>query len=146
MTRSHFGGWAVLAAGLMVAACEDATTDPGGVTGTYQLDAVNGEDLPAVVFDGERPEGHVVATALSGSLTLRSSTFTETIVFNLELNGQDFGSAPVTLTGTYLADGQFLTFEPDGSAPTFTGTVSGGVLTTVENHPDYGVTDYVWSR
>lgn len=146
MTRSHFRKWAVLVAVVAVGGCEDATTDPGGITGTYELDAVNGAQLPAVVFDGERPEGHVVATALSGTLTLRSSTFTERIVFNLVLNGVDFGSAPVTLTGTYLADGQFLSFDPDGSAPAFTGTVSGAVLTTVEDHPDYGVTEYRWSR
>ena len=145
MTSSQFKRVAVVV-GVLLAGCADVTTDPAGVTGTYQLSEVNGESLPAVVFDGQRPEGHVVATALSGTITVRSTTFTERVVFNLVLNGHDLGSQPVELDGTYEADGQFLTFDPDGSAPVFTGTVSGSVLTTVEEHPDFGVTEYVWVR
>jgi hypothetical protein len=146
MTNSHFRRWSALGALLFAAACSDVT-DPAGIAGTYALVEAEGQALPAVVFDGETEAGHVVATALSGTMTLRSSTFTEQVVFNVVLNGADFGSAPVTVSGSYSAEGQLLTFEPDqGDPPVFTGTLSGGVLTTVEDSPDFGELELVWSR
>lgn len=146
MTRSHFGKWAVLGAVLVTSACEDAI-GPGGVAGTYHLEEANGQALPAVVFDGETELGHVVATALSGTMTLRSSTFTERVVFNIVFNGSDFGSEPIEMSGTYTADGQLLQFEPeDGTPPLFSGTLRGDVLTTVEESPDFGTLELVWSR
>lgn len=146
MTSSHFMKRAALGMLLLATACSDVT-DPDGIAGTYALIEAEGQALPAVVFDGQTEAGHVVATALSGTMTLRSSTYTERVVFNVVLNGADFGSAPVTVSGSYSADGQLLTFEPDqGEPPVFTGTLSGGVLTTVEDSGDYGELELVWRR
>ncbi|HEX6587960.1 MAG TPA: hypothetical protein VF039_02975 [Longimicrobiales bacterium] len=147
MTKGQIGRIAAAAALMAAVGCGDVTTDPTALTGTYDLVEVNGQALPALLFEGERPEGYVIATAISGTLTLRSTRFTERVVVNLNLDGADLGSAPVELSGDYIADGQLLSFDPDGaSVPSFTGTVSGGLLTTVEDDPDYGVTEYVWNR
>lgn len=146
MTNGHWRKRAALGLVFLATACSDVT-DPGGIAGTYALIEAEGQALPAVVFDGQTDAGHVVATALSGTMTLRSSTFTERVVFNLVLNGADLGSAPVTVSGSYSADGQLLTFEPDQGEPSvFTGTLSGGVLTTVEDSPEFGQLELVWTR
>lgn len=147
MTNGHTRQWAVLACVVALAACEDVTTNPSAAAGTYQLVEVNGEALPAVAFDGETSEGHVVATALSGTLTLRSTTFTERVVYNFVVNGADLGSGPATVTGSYELEGQLLTFDPDNDGvPTFSGTLTGGEVTTLETDPDLGVLELVWRR
>jgi hypothetical protein len=136
----------VLAAGVL-AGCEDLEEfRPGD---TYDLVEAEGQPLPAVVFDGDTEFGHVVATAISGSITLRESTYTERIVFDITLDGGPFpgGDEPVVVNGDYSADGGLLTFEPDREDyPTFTGTLSGDVLTTVETDPQFGTLTLVWER
>ena len=128
-----------------LAACDDVTDIIPGET--YDLVQAEGQELPAVVFDGETDFGHVIATAISGSITLRETTFTERVVFDITLEGTPLGEETVTLSGDYSADGPLLTFDPDRSgAPTFTGTRSGVTLTTVETHPDYGELTLVWQR
>ena len=136
---------AVLLLASAFVACDDVTDIIPGET--YELVEANGESLPAVVFDGELdPFGHVVATAVAGSITLRESTYTERFTIDITTNGQDFPGDPVTVRGDYTADGNLLTFEPEDDAPVFTGTLSGGTLTTVENHPDFGTLTLVWQR
>lgn len=138
--------WVVLAVVAGLAACEDAT-DPGGISGTYQLIEAEGQSLPAIIFDGETEFGHTTATALSGSLTLRGDRYTERLVVELELDGQSLGENTVVVTGDYTVDGQILEFDPDpAESASFTGTLSGGVLTTLEIDPDFGQLELVWSR
>lgn len=136
----------VLALVTVLAACEDAT-DPGGISGTYELIEAEGQAPPAVIFDGDTEFGHATATAHSGTLTLRGDRYTERLVVELELDGQSLGENAVVVTGDYTVDGQILEFDPDPaeSAP-FTGTLSGGVLTTLEVDPDFGELELVWSR
>lgn len=137
----------VLATTLAIGACEDVV-DPDSVQGTYTLTAVHGDPLPAVAFDGETAFGHLVATATSGSLTLREATYTERIAYDLLLDGDPVpASEPVVINGDYSIDGQILSFEPtSGDYPDFTGSLQGGVLTTVEIDPDLGELVLTWER
>lgn len=143
--RNRWGSVALLCAATVLVGCEDVTEIlPGD---TYELIEAEGQELPAVVFDQETEFGHMTATALSGTLTLEQSTYTERIVFNIVLDGEDLGDEPVVVNGDYVAEGQILTFDPDrAGSPTFTGTVSGNELTTVEEDPDFGVLTLVWQR
>ena len=135
----------ILLAGLF-AACEDVQdVNPGD---TYELVEAEGDPLPAVVFDGEMEGfGHVVATAVSGSITLRESTYTERFIIDLTIEGTEFPGDPVVIHGDYSANGSALTFVPDrNDYPEFEGTLSGDVLTTVEQHPELGSLTLVWQR
>ena len=91
----------------------------------------------------------MVATALSGSMTLRESTYTERIVFEVTLDGEPFpgGDRSVVVSGDYTIDGQILNFDPEpaGSAE-FSGTLSedGTVLSTTEVDPQFGQLDLLW--
>ena len=137
-------GVLVLLAALSAGACEDLA-DPNGVNDTYVLTAAQGDPLPAVIFDGETEFGHLVATALSGSLTLRDVTFTERVVVDLVLDGNPLPGDPIIVSGSYSADGQILNFEPDqAGSPDFSGTLQGGVLTTVEVDPEFGELTLRW--
>ena len=128
-----------------LAACDDVTDIIPGET--YDLVQANGQELPAVVYDEETEFGHLIATAVSGSITLRESTYTQRIVFDVTLDGAPFGGEPIVVSGDYTADGPLLTFDPDRTgSPTFTGTLSGVTLTTVETDPEYGELTLVWQR
>lgn len=137
----------VLGGALVASSCSDVV-DPDAVQGTYTLTAVHDDPLPAVAFDGETDFGHLVATATSGSLTLREATYTERIVFDLVLDGNPLPDGePVVINGDYSVDGQILSFEPNRTDyPDFTGTLEGGVLTTVEIDPDLGTLTLTWER
>ncbi|HUF13209.1 MAG TPA: hypothetical protein VMN78_08925 [Longimicrobiales bacterium] len=144
MTRLR--GVLVLAGALALGACEDVT-DPDSVRGTWELTAVDGDPLPAVMFDGETQFGHLVATALSGSLTLEEIDYTQRMAVDLVLDGTPLGDDQVVITGEYTVDGQLLSFEPDRTDyPDFTGTLQGGVLTTVEFDPEFGELSLRWER
>ena len=146
MTWNRLAAVALLGAATLLAACEDVV-DPDGTAATYDLVEGNGDAVPAVVFEGETEFGHMVATAVSGSMTLRESTYTERVVFEIELDGSSLGEEPLVVSGSYSADGSLLTFDPDRTDyPTFTGTLQGGVLTTVEQDPDFGTLTLVWER
>ena len=140
------GSIALLVATTALVGCDDVTDIVPGET--YELFEANGDDLPAVIFDGEiEPFGHVVATAVDGSMTLRETTYTQRFTIDLVTDAGEFPGDPVTVRGEYSADGNLLTFDPeDDAAPVFTGTLSGSMLTTVENHPDFGTLTLVWQR
>ena len=128
-----------------IAGCDDVTDIiPGD---TYDLVQAEGQDLPAVVFDQETEFGHLVATAVSGSMTLRESTYTERMVVDVTVDGAPFDGDVIVVSGEYTADGPLLTFHPDrAGTPSFTGTLSGVTLTTVEVDPEYGELTLVWQR
>ncbi len=145
MRTKRIGIALLTAATALVGACSDVV-DPG-TSDTYDLVEAEGQELPAVVFDGETEFGHMVATALSGSITLRETTYTERIVFDIVLDGTALGDEPVVVSGDYTAEGTLLTFDPDrAGSPTFTGILSGGVLTTEEVDPEFGPLTLVWQR
>ena len=135
----------LLGAALVLGGCEDAGVDPARTE--YELTAVNGEPLPAVMFDGETDFGHLVATALSGRLILHEITYTQRVVVELELDGVSFGGDEIRSDGEYSIDGQLLTFDPDTEGyPSFTGVLQGGVLETVEQDPEFGELTLTWQR
>ena len=136
---------AILCLALFAACDELDEITPGD---TYELVEAEGEPLPAVVFEGELEGfGHVVATAVSGSITLRETTYTERFVIDLTTEAGEFPGDPIVIHGDYTADGALLTFEPDREDyPSFTGTLSGAVLTTTEVHPEMGTLTLVWER
>lgn len=141
----HACRFALIVATGFLAGCEDL--QDVGLGETYELVEANGQEVPAVVYDADTEFGHMVATAVSGSLTLRESTFTERVVFDITVDGTPFPGDPVVISGDYTADGPLLTFDPDRpGAATFTGTISGGILTTEEHDPQYGTLTLVWQR
>lgn len=136
---------AILAGGLGLTACDDVSVDPTRTE--YQLTAVNGEPLPAVMFEGETEFGFLVATAQSGRLILREATYSERVVVDLVLDGNPFLGDEIESSGQYSVDGQLLTFDPDQAGhPNFTGTLQGGVLQTVETDPEFGELTLTWQR
>lgn len=137
----------VLLAGLALGGCEDVV-DPDAVRGTYELTAVNGEPLPAVMFEGElAPFGNVVATALDGRMTLRELTYSERITVDLVFQGNPLPGREITSSGEYSIEGQLLTFQPEQAGrPSFTGTLQGGVLQIVEQDPDFGELTLTFER
>ena len=143
----RLGAAALLAGALLLGGCEDAL-DPGGL-GTFDLVEANGEELPTVVFDQDTEFGHMVATAVSGSITLGGSRYTERMIVEVTVDGQPFpgGDRPVVVEGDYTIEGQILSFEPDRTDfPAFSGTLTadGTVLTTTEVDPDLGELNLVW--
>lgn len=139
-------GVVLLLAALAAGACEDVV-DPDGVRGTYDLVAVDGRSLPAVAFDSITEFGHLTATAVSGSMTLREISYTQRVVFDLALDGNALGEEPAIVHGEYSIDGQLLTFEPErADHPDFSGTLQGSTLTTTEVDPQFGQLTLTWQR
>ena len=139
-------GALVLALAFGVSGCEDLA-DPDSPRTTYTLSAVNGEPLPAIMFEGDTEFGHVVATAQSGILTLRETTYSERMIVDLVVDGAAFPGDEIVSSGSYSIDGQLLTFDPDQAGrPTFTGTLQGGVLEIVEHDPDFGDLALTWEQ
>ena len=106
-----------LLAAMSVLACDT------GVSGTYDLVSVNGEELP-FTFEIFGP-----ATITSGSLTLSDSTFTAT----LTIYDGDGDSEPFNLSGTFTLDeSNVIHFTPgpesDDDEP-FEGTLDGDQIT-----------------
>lgn len=138
--------WAVVVAAFATTACEDLV-DADSIAGSYDLVEVNGERLPAVMFEGETEFGYLVATAESGLIRLRASTFTQVIEVSATLDGTAFPAGDVENSGDYSVDGQLLTFDPETPGrPTFTGTLTGSTLFTSETDPDFGELSLTWSR
>ena len=128
-----------------IGACSDVVGP--GAADTYELAEAQGQPLPAVVFEGDTEFGVMRATAVSGSITLRESTFTERVVFDIEVDGTSFGEDLIVVNGDYTADGALLTFDPEqAGSPTFTGTLTGNTLTTVEEDPQFGTLTLTWQR
>lgn len=108
----------ILAATMMFAAAcnSDATSPTVSLAGTWNLRTLNGQQLPAQSFNGQ--------TFLSEQLTLGTDgTFIDSGVSN----GGTFND-----TGFYTVSGNLITFTDNSIGVTFTGSVSGNVLTTTE--------------
>jgi len=149
--RSTKGAALLAAVVVLLPACEDVTGSLGGARGTYDLAEANGEALPTVIYDGPYQVGSVtfdaVVTATAGTLVLRDDTFEETLEYALVLDGNSFPPDEVTISGDYSVQGVLYTFDPGAAGvPSFTGTLQGSTLTTVETSPDFGTTTYTWVR
>ena len=115
----------------MVVACggDKATGPNASITGNYTLRTVNGNALPAVVFQNttekeELTAGNVNLNAdrtWSGSLSLRSTNLTNGATATLSLPAN----------GTYTNNNGSITLTDASDNSQLTGTVGGGTLTIV---------------
>ena len=125
---------ALLLGTLGLAACDDSGDViilPNALTGTFVLQTVNGQALPAVVVDSANPPLRI--DALSGSITINAgNTFADVTSFRQTLRGV-ISTRTVTCTGTYMVVGTVFRFVELTPAPdcgrTFTGVVLGNTLT-----------------
>jgi hypothetical protein len=140
-TRRSLGRFAVATAvslsTLGVAACgDDNGTGPGGISGTYTLQTVNGQGLPFTMFDGEVDDGQggtfdVLLRILSGSVTLNSNnTYRARLDFDFRIDGQPCAGCVEDddEEGTFSVSGSTITFDPEDDDPQ-TATVSGNTIT-----------------
>ena len=115
----------------MVVACggDKATGPNASITGNYTLRTVNGNTVPAVVFQNttekeELTAGNVNLNAdrtWSGSLSLRSTNLTNGATATLSLPAN----------GTYTNNNGSITLTDASDNSQLTGTVGGGTLTIV---------------
>lgn len=115
----------VLTAAVFAGCGGDSATGPGSITGTYELQTVDGDPLPYVVVQigADRLE------ITGGRITLNAdNTFSDRLEFRLVEDGETTDPDPETVTGTYQASGSSVTLTYPGGE-TSTVTVSGGTLT-----------------
>ena len=115
----------------MVVACggDKATGPNASITGNYTLRTVNGNTVPAVVFQNttekeELTAGNVNLNAdrtWSGALSLRSTNLTNGATATLSLPAN----------GTYTNNNGSITLTDASDNSQLTGTVGGGTLTIV---------------
>jgi hypothetical protein len=111
----------------MFAACDEESTGPDtSHVGVYQLQTVNGQQVP-VSFEEEGG----VFTVTGATLRLNADgTFSMMAEFSTTVEG-DTTNETDTLTGTYTRSGNTVTFVHSGEDEGFeTGTLSGDLLTT----------------
>lgn len=111
----------------LLAACGDDPLSPDiSHVGVYQLQTVDGEELP-VSFE----EDGGVFTINSGSITLNANgTFAMTAQLEFTEEGETT-SETTSLSGSYARSGANVTFTHDGEEEGFeTAIISGDVLTT----------------
>ena len=115
----------------MVVACggDKATGPNASITGNYTLRTVNGNTVPAVVFQNTTEKEELTAGNInlnadrtwSGSLSLRSTNLTNGATATLSLPAN----------GTYTNNNGSLTLTDASDNTQLTGTVGGGTLTIV---------------
>src|SRR5436305_6038063 len=110
---------ALLAAVIALAACNNDSTSPNGsAQGSYSLHTVNGNPLPFTFSDG--------SVLTSDQLTLNSNgTYIDVATFS------NAGSS--TEQGLWSINNNLITFEDQTDGITYTGSVSGSVLTETFN-------------
>ena len=115
----------------MVVACggDKATGPNASITGNYTLRTVNGNTVPAVVFQNTTEKEELTAGNInlnadrtwSGSLSLRSTNLTNGATATLSLPAN----------GTYTNNNGSITLTDASDNSQLTGTVGGGTLTIV---------------
>ena len=106
---------ALLAAVVALAACNNDSTSPNGsVTGSYSLRTINGNPLPFTFSDG--------SVLVSDQLTLSSNgTYVDVATFS--------NAGTATEQGLWSINNNLITFNDQTDSFTYTGSVSGSVLT-----------------
>lgn len=120
---------------LCLAACDnssDIILIPLSRTGTFVLQTVNNNGLPATVVDSVSPPIRIDVT--SGAITLTATNaFTDVFAFRQVIGGV-ISTRTVSCTGTYTVAGNDFTFTEAVVAPscgrTFTGRLNGDVLSS----------------
>lgn len=118
---------AIAVLGLAAAACgggDDGINEPVSIAGTYNLQTIDGQAPPVVVY--EEPGLKVEITAASFTLAA-SGSFTANIVWRLTENGVVTTEAD-SFPGTYTVNGSTVNFAySDGDSES--ATLSGNTLT-----------------
>lgn len=105
------------------------------VVGNYALKSIDGDALPATIFDdivdmeGEQLRLTIGVTA--GSLDLKADkSFTGSLTFTIVVEGEAPHTEQVPVTGTYTATGGNITLKPsDPTEPAISATVANGQIT-----------------
>jgi hypothetical protein len=128
---------AVATAGLLIAmtaACsKDATAPVDTFSGSYSLAAVDGDDPPVTIYDGNirASDGSAIPAKIAvtdGTLDLDGDQYALTIKIRITAQGQAV-TQTVKDEGSFTRNGTQIVFESDGDDfGTFKGTLSGGKL------------------
>jgi hypothetical protein len=120
--RRFFLTVATVASVLTVTSCSDATGIRGDVVGSYELQSINGQFLPATFGD---------VTYTIGELELDSDgTFVDT--YQYQVFGEGFVETEQTF-GTWERDGSRIRFESDNGNVYFMERTSSNRLTYVDS-------------
>ncbi|MDQ3697598.1 MAG: hypothetical protein M3373_06185 [Gemmatimonadota bacterium] len=134
---------ALLAVSMLgAAACgdDDNGTGPQGITGTYALRQVDGENLPA-----DNDQGFITITVTAGSLVLDDDdTWEMTIAFDID----DDPQVPFEDFGDFDRSGNSITFHSDEFDDQFSGSLSGDEITVDYDFDGDGSadTEFVFER
>lgn len=118
---------AAIAVLALTAACgggDDGVNEPASITGTYNLETLDGQSPPIVVLDQPGFKVEIV----SGNFVLAANmTFSTNVVFRLTEDGQA-STESETFDGTYAVSGSTVTFSySDGDSDS--ATIAGNTLT-----------------
>ena len=109
-------------------ACGGDSTSPSSVAGTYNLQTIDGQSLPFVIFQDGADKNEV----MSGFERLNSDgTFSQSMTFRLTEGGQ-VSTETETADGSWRQSESAITLTYGGSVGTLTGSLSGNTLTLVE--------------
>lgn len=122
---------AIAVLGLAAAACggggDDGINEPVSIAGTYNLQTIDGQSPPVVVFD----EPGLKVEIVSGNFVLNANgSFTTTVGWRLT-EGTQVSTESETFPGTYTVNGSTVNFTySDGD--TDSATLAGNTLTFSE--------------
>lgn len=111
--------------GLAAAACGgDGINEPASIAGTYNLQTIDGQAPPVVVYEDAAAKVEIV----SGNFVLSANgSFTTNVTFRVTENGQ-VSTQSESFPGTYTVNGSTVTFAyADGDSDT--ATLDGNTLT-----------------
>lgn len=129
---------------LVIACGGDSAVAPESVAGSYTLQTVNGNVLPAVFYQDTQEKDEFVSGSValsadnswSGRLTLRGTDLTTNQEFNV--------TAPIG--GTYSLNSGSITLTDANNALTFRGTVGKGTLAIGTEIVFGGTTSFKFQR
>ena len=106
----------------------DDEVDPAGpgadIAGTYTLRTVNGQNVPATVYEGSDLGVQAKVEVLSGSLVLAANqSFTNVTTIRQTIGTGSSSTSDAAASGTYTRNGSTLTLTDPVRAQTFTVTL-----------------------
>ena len=105
---------------------DDDPSGPGGVTGTWTLRSVNGQNVPATVYEGSDLGFQLKVEVLSGRLTLsQNGTFQDVTTVRQTIGTGPSSTDDFTTSGTWVQSGSTITLTDPGEDETYTLTVQG---------------------
>lgn len=106
---------------------DDEPSGPGrGITGTYDLRTVNGQNLPATVYEGNDFGFQYKVEVTAGRITLNSNnTFTDLTAIRQTVNNGTPETDTVTVNGTYTRNANTLTLTVPAEDETYTLAIQG---------------------